>query len=101
MITVIKDLGAYIILFIIYYTLRLFKAPFWWIPLDDFGFWGISEKLMSTDIMMFIAIVTVGLLWIFTGIVWMLIGVCTLVGLLLLASGLFWLRKKWRNRKKN
>tara|TARA_R110001606_G_scaffold398922_1_gene579547 strand:- start:745 stop:1044 length:300 start_codon:yes stop_codon:yes gene_type:complete len=95
-----KDILATIIAFTVFYTIRLVKAPLWWVTLDEYSFWSINSGLMAEDILLFIVIVTVGFLWVFLGISWLLIGLGTLVALGVFAWGFLRVRRWIKTRKK-
>lgn len=95
-----KDILATIIAFTVFYTIRVVKAPLWWVTLDEYSFWSINSGLMAEDILLFIVIVTIGLLWVFLGISWLLIGLGTLVALGVFAWGFLRVRRWIKTRKK-
>jgi len=95
-----KDILATIIAFTVFYTIRVVKAPLWWVTLDEYSFWSINSGLMAEDILLFIVIVTIGTLWVFLGISWLLIGLGTLVALGVFAWGFLRVRRWIKTRKK-
>ena len=97
----ILDILASMVLFTVFYTLRLVKAPLWWITLDEYSFWSLHDRIISIDIMLFIGIVVFTCIWVFTGITWVFIGLSSIVSLILLASAYIWIKnkiKKMRSR---
>lgn len=92
------DLTAYVTLPIIYYTLRIARAPFWWIPIESHTEWSMTANLLANDIMMFIFIVVLVVLYAIQGLWWLLYGAIGLLTLLFMAALFFNVRKWYRNK---
>ena len=98
--TITKDIIAYLLLFIVFYTLRIVKTPFPNQSLESWREWNVTQTLITTDLMLFIGIVVLFSLWLFIGLWWLLIGFGALV-VIFLGAALFFKARKWNRNNPN
>lgn len=92
------DWFAYLTLPIVYYTLRIARAPFFWISIKSHKEYSNSDKLLTSDLILFFVIVILTVFFLANALLWALYGFGGLLTLLFMAALFFSARKWYRNK---